>query len=34
MLTFFVGLIIGVMIGVTIMCLIVVNREERRDVHQ
>lgn len=28
MLTFFIGLIVGAMIGVTIMCLIVVSREE------
>lgn len=28
MVTFFIGLIVGVMIGITIMCLIVVSREE------
>ncbi len=28
MLTFFIGLIVGAMVGVTIMCLIVINREE------
>ena len=30
MLTFFIGLIVGAMIGVTIMCLIYVSQEERR----
>jgi hypothetical protein len=27
MVTFFIGLIVGAMIGVTVMCLIVINRE-------
>ena len=30
MVTFFLGLIVGVMIGVTVMCIIVVSREEKR----
>ena len=29
MLTFFIGLIVGAMIGITIMCLIYVSREEK-----
>ena len=32
MLTFFIGLLVGAMIGVTIMCLIVVNREEEKPI--
>lgn len=28
--SFFVGIIVGAMIGITIMCLILVSREERR----
>lgn len=30
MVTFFIGLIVGVMIGVTVMCLMAVGREEQR----